>query len=269
MRFLGVDLAWGEGSSEKAANRSGVVAIDEGGRVLDAGWTIGLDETVAWMTEWGAAPALAFVDAPLLVTNESGPRDCDREVGRRFGRHLVSANTVNLASPRRAGTHLRERLVGAGWTYDDSRKGPPRSGRALTECYPYTTLVGAQEFAFHPRPPYKRKPKRFKTMAEFWPERLCAWDAIVGRLVALKGADPPLDIDSHAATGKLRATPVAGKASAYKQAEDLLDAVICAWTAALWWRHGYDKCAVLGSAGAGADPTSTIVAPVSGLESAT
>jgi hypothetical protein len=38
MRFLGIDLAWGEGSAAKPANRSGVVAIDEEGQILDAGW---------------------------------------------------------------------------------------------------------------------------------------------------------------------------------------------------------------------------------------
>lgn len=47
MRFLGIDLAWGEGSSAKPANRSGVVALDEHGQVLNAGWTIGLVDTAA------------------------------------------------------------------------------------------------------------------------------------------------------------------------------------------------------------------------------
>lgn len=37
MRFLGVDLAWGEGSDERRAADTGVAALDERGRVLDAG----------------------------------------------------------------------------------------------------------------------------------------------------------------------------------------------------------------------------------------
>ena len=45
MRFLGVDLAWGEGSPTKLANDTGVAALDESGTLLDAGWTIGVDET--------------------------------------------------------------------------------------------------------------------------------------------------------------------------------------------------------------------------------
>ena len=47
MRIPGVDLAWGEGSDAKQANPSGVVVLDSGGRVVDAGWTVGLDETVS------------------------------------------------------------------------------------------------------------------------------------------------------------------------------------------------------------------------------
>jgi predicted RNase H-like nuclease len=263
--FLGVDLAWGESSVVRPANRSGVVALDEHGRILDAGWTTGIDETVAWMDDRAGNTALGFIDAPLVVTNASGPRECEREVGRRFGRHLVSANSTNRDSPRQAGVRLRERLEAGGWRYDDGRKGPPVTGRSISECYPYTTLVGAPEFAFRPRPPYKRKPRRM-TMAEFWPERLRAWDEIVSRLATLSDADPPLDIDSHDRTRALRDTPAIGKARDYKQAEDLLDAVICAWTAALWWRHGTVACAVLGaSAGDAGGLNATIVAPGAAL----
>jgi len=103
-------------------------------------------------------------------------------------------------------------------------------------------------------------------MAKFWPQRLRAWDDIVGRLAALADGDPPLDIDSHEATRALRDTPGIGGAQAYKKAEDLLDAAICAWTAALWHRHEA-KCAVLGAPGPGAAvpirPVATIIVPIS------
>lgn len=33
----------------------------------------------------------------------------------------------------------------------------------------------------------------------------------------------------------------------YKSREDLLDAAICAWTAAYWRRHSRSRCAVLGA----------------------
>jgi len=50
----------------RVANESGVAAIDTTGRVLDAGWSRGLDETIAWIEAAAAGgPALLFVDAPL------------------------------------------------------------------------------------------------------------------------------------------------------------------------------------------------------------
>ena len=122
--------------------------------------------------------------------------------------------------------------------------GPPSGGRALSEGYPYTTLVGARQFAFRPRPPYKRKPRHL-TMTQLWPERLKAWQETIERLERLATGDPPLDLSSNPATDGLRTTPVAGRAQAYKKAEDLLDAVLCAWTAALWHPHP-EECAVLG-----------------------
>ena len=45
--------------------------------------------------------------------------------------------------------------------------------------------------------------------------------------------------------------------------EDLLDAAICAWTAALWHRHGDRRCQVLGGVehdGAGG-PIATMITP--------
>lgn len=86
-RFLGVDLAWREGDSERVANESGVAVLDDRGRVLDAGWTRGMDATVTWINEAAAdEPALLFVDAPLVVTNPRGQRPCETQVGQRYGR---------------------------------------------------------------------------------------------------------------------------------------------------------------------------------------
>jgi len=99
MRYLGVDLAWGEGSEAKPANRSGVVALEPSGTISDAGWTIGLEATIDWIQQHANDDTLLFVDAPLVITNASGPRLADRQTGQRYGRWWVSANSVNLNSP--------------------------------------------------------------------------------------------------------------------------------------------------------------------------
>jgi predicted RNase H-like nuclease len=263
MRYLGVDLAWGEGSQRKQANRSGVVALDADGSIADAGWTVGLDDTCGWIAAHAVDHTLLFVDAPLVVENAQGQRIAERHVGERYGRWWVSANSTNTASPRQAGIHLRERLEALGWRYDDGRAGPPASGRVLSECYPYTTIVGATELGYvDKRPPYKRA-ARGTPAAEAWTIRTAACDDLISRIARLRDHEIPIDLTSHAATRELVDVPSPAKAAAYKQREDLLDAAICAWTAALWHQNGTERCQVLGLEGdAPIDrPVATIVAP--------
>jgi hypothetical protein len=103
MLYLGVDLAWGEGGAAKPANQSGIAALEPGGVIAGAGWTVGLDETVDWILRHAAPETLLFVDAPLLVENPDGQRVAERQVGQRYGRWWVSANSTNTASARLAG----------------------------------------------------------------------------------------------------------------------------------------------------------------------
>jgi predicted RNase H-like nuclease len=263
VRFLGVDLAWREGDQRRPANETGVAAIDDRGRVLEAGWTRGVADTIRWVDRVaGAGPALLFADAPLVVTNPGGPRPCDRQVGQRYGRWQVSANSVNTASPRLAGVALRRELEAMGWTYSDGGDHSPAARRTVCECYPYTTLVGAAELGYdEARPRYKRKPAGMP-VARWRPLRADACDELVRRLASLSSADPPLLLDSHPATRLLRQEPAPRDDAAYKHREDLIDALICAWTAAFWSRHGTARCQVLGYASPpGTEPQATIIAP--------
>ncbi len=265
MLFLGIDLAWGKGTSNRPANETGVAAVDEDGTVCDAGWTRGLDQTLAWVEEAASSNEVhLFVDAPLVVSNATGQRVCETQVGQRYGRWKVSANTTNLSSKRLAGVGLRQRLEASGWTYDDGLGGPAGAGRRLSECYPYTTIVGAEELGYDvERPLYKRKPKAL-TMAAFRPLRAGACDGLISRMTGLASADPSLDLLSHPASAALVQEPSPEADRAYKHREDLLDALLCAWTALLWRTQGLDRCQVLGSpedGDAATRPIATIIAP--------
>src|SRR5215469_6996901 len=95
-RFIGVDLAWREVSNDLPANETGVVVIDSAGLVLAAGWTRGAEETLAWAVNAAEGhDAVMFVDASLMVRNDSGQRLCETQVGQRYGRWKVSANSTN------------------------------------------------------------------------------------------------------------------------------------------------------------------------------
>lgn len=245
MRFLGIDLAWADGD---VVNETGVVALARDGTIADAGWTSGVEETAAWIADnSGGTDCVAFIDAPLLVLNEDRQRHCERQVGQRYGTWKVSANSTNRASPRLAGVRLREELEVVGWRYDDGTSGPPASGLSLSECYPYTVLVGAEELRYDvERPRYKRKPRRMP-VARWRIVRAVACDDLIGRLSALETADPPLGLRSHPETATLaeEASPTSDRP--YKHREDLIDACLAAWAAALWHRHGRSRCQVLGA----------------------
>ena len=98
VRVIGIDLAWREGTADRVANETGLIAADESGQVIDAGWTCGTAEAIGWIDRAASPDTLLMVDAPLVVSNANGQRLCEREVGQRYGRWKVSANSTNLAS---------------------------------------------------------------------------------------------------------------------------------------------------------------------------
>ena len=266
-RYLGVDLAWREDRPDRPANETGVAVIDASGQVLDAGWTRGVEETLTWANDAaGDGDALMFVDASLVVRNEAGQRWCETQVGQRYGYAKVSANSTNRRSPRLAGVRLLQLAEKSGWQYSDGTGGPPAGGRFLAESYPYATLVGAQELGYPTqRPLYKRKPRRLPT-AQWRIERAANCDELIGRLSRLADADPPLRLASHPVTRKLTQEPSPRHDAAYKHREDLIDGLLCAWTASLWARHGLDRCQVLGLPAAPGEtvagqPAATIIVP--------
>lgn len=261
MRVLGVDLAWADG---EVVNETGVVALDGAGTVVDAGWTTGVDETVRWATEHASEITLMFVDAPLLVMNATGQRLCETRVGQRYGAWKVSANSTNLGSPRLAGVRLREELEAVGWVYADGTDGPPRRGRVLSECYPYTATVGALELGYDTeRPVYKRKPKGLP-VAAWRHERAANCDVLIERIANLGAAVPPLELKSHPVTARLINEPSPSDDRAYKHREDLIDACLAAWAGLLWAHKGEKRCQVLGADDRLADDRgrrATIIAP--------
>jgi len=262
-RFLGVDLAWAEGTAAKPANESGLACLDDTGQVLAAGWARGIDQVVDWIQRHVEPGAVLAIDAPLVVNNPTGMRVCERETGSRYGRWHVSANASNQALPRLGGVTLRRRLEQLGWSYTDGLTPVAAGTASFFECYPYTTLVGAAEFGYDDkRPRYKRMGTALP-LTERRAARAAVCDDLIQRMWRLSAADPPLDLTTHEATDRLVIEPTPLGDVAYKHREDLIDAVLSAWTASLWHRHGTGRSQVLGAA----DPLvvdgrrGTIIAP--------
>ncbi|WP_123681667.1 DUF429 domain-containing protein [Curtobacterium sp. PhB115] len=243
--YLGVDLAWGLGTPDRAPNETGLVAMDPAGTITDAGWARGVDAVTAWVAAHLGPRSLIAVDASLVVTNPTGIREAERQVGQRYGRWKVAANPTNLASAASAGARLLDRLTELGVEYVSSTDAMrERSGPAMFECYPYTTLVGVEELGYDvERPRYKRlDPTVPAGVARA--RRAEAFDELVRRLRETP-LDPPMQLDSHPLTQRL-ADPSVLHGPTHKHREDLLDGALCAWTAAFWERHGDQRVQILG-----------------------
>ncbi|WP_144714324.1 DUF429 domain-containing protein [Curtobacterium pusillum] len=244
--YLGVDLAWGLGTDRKPANETGLVAMAEDGTITDAGWARGVDAVTAWIAAHLGERSLIAVDASLVVTNPTGIREAERQVGQRYGRWKVAANPTNLASAASAGARLLERLTALGVGYADSTATMrERTGPTVFECYPYTTLVGVEELGYDvERPRYKRLDLKLPP-ATGRARRAEAFDDLVDRLRTTP-LDPPLLLDTHPLTAGLADASVL-HGPTHKHREDLLDGALCAWTAAFWERHGDDRVQILGA----------------------
>jgi predicted RNase H-like nuclease len=268
-RFLGIDLAWAEGTAARPARETGLACIDASGRVLDLSTARGIDEVAAWVARWEGPGAVAAVDGPLVVANATGSRLAEKEVASRYGRLGISAYPSNRGLPAQGAVALRRRLEDAGWEYDDG-SGAPRDAdadadaRTMLECYPYTTLVGAPELGFDAmKPRYKRLAPLLAT-AERRPHRAAEFRAVLDAVAGLARADPPLDVTTHPRAAALVADGPALVERQHKHLEDLLDGLICAWTAAYWARHGLARSQVLGATDPVVDERGrrgTIIAP--------
>lgn len=104
-------------------------------------------------------------------------RVAEKQVSQRYWRAKVYANSTNTGTKRLAGVTLLAALADRGWRYDDGRAGPPTGDLNVSECYPYTAIVGAPELGYDERPTYKRKPASVKPAASFKPVRAAACDS--------------------------------------------------------------------------------------------
>lgn len=253
MRYLGIDLAWGEGSASRPANETGVCSLAADGTVLDAGWARGVDEVEAWIVRNASDEqgphgdgTVVAIDAPLVVPNATGMRESEKQVGRAYGRWKVAANASNQGLGWLAGVTLRDRLEARGFRVVSGADDPDPAAKIMFECYPYTTLVGVEELGYDDqRPRYKRLPRGVPAPVAR-AARALATDELIARIAHLDVFDPPLDLRSHPVTRALVDEPSPIAAAAHKHREDLLDAALCAFTASLWHRHGKDRVQILG-----------------------
>lgn len=239
MRFVGVDLAW------SPRNRSGGVVVSEAGKVLTCTSTLADDDAILdFVTKAvpGGTPGLVAIDAPLAVPNETGGRPCDRQVAavfRRFEAAPYLANRRNLS--RYGGLRaeaIRQRLQSIGFRHHPYIRCQSAT-RQVVEVFPHPATVSL--FRLDRTLKYKYRPGR--SYSSRWHELTQLRDS----LASLASATPPLRLPADLATKRIEGL----RGRQFKEAEDLLDAIVCAYSARYAWHHGPRGYAVYGTADEG------------------
>ena len=222
--IAGVDLAWGEASSDAVC----LLSLRHG-RATVAGYAY-LHGDAALLGELttripARAPALLAIDAPIVCPNPSGTRPVDREISRRFWREHAGCHSANARlCPRPA--RIATALVGRGFAIGHDLA---RARRLVAEVYPHPAMVRLLRL---PRiVKYKRGPVEVRR-AEF-----AHLQGLLRGLVATEFDF--LEIGDE--TRRLLAEPWS------KPVEDLTDAFFCALVGLWHVRHRGRRSEVLGS----------------------
>ena len=230
---LGIDLAW----STRA--RSGLAVVDGDGALVESTSVVPDDELISWISRW---PDLRVVgiDAPLIVPNQFGSRECEKAIGRAYGRYDAGAYPSNRTNPLFDPPRAWRLAEPFGWSID-----PDRDARPLAlEIYPHAGMVGL--FRLGRVLPYKARPTRSVEDRKRAFHRLCD---LLEALAALR-------LQESGRWSELRrAVEEAQRPFHLARVEDEVDAIFCAHLAWLW-DHGRGALQVYGDPVAG-----LIVAP--------
>jgi predicted RNase H-like nuclease len=237
MSFVGVDLAWGP-------NGGTGICVASAERVIDSSLVRSDDEIISWLEPHVAGPCIVAVDAPLIVRNANGRRDCERLISHCFWRYHAGAHSSNLSLAAFRNGVRAERIAQALDLDVDPYFAPRTAVRRAIEVYPHpaiVTLFGLERIL-------KYKAKRRRGLEARRDEFL----ALLSRLEGLRVADHAFDITASPRWVLLHAgIATASSGAELDRLEDELDAYICAYVAVYYWTHGSARCRVVGDVRSG------------------
>jgi predicted RNase H-like nuclease len=235
--LIGIDLAW-----KSNTNHTGiaVLAATEGGvELID--YSMGdirtLQGVVDYITTHMTENTVIAIDAPLIIRNQTGQRPCETLIGQRFGRFHASAHTSNLKLyPDPNSMKLVELLGEYGFEHHpDLSKDRQRVGRWLFEVYPHAAQIVF--FGLEQRIKYK-KGNLSQKRAGLEILRGLVRTRFPAGIPSLK-LNERLTVFLEQDLGQFQGTPL-------KAYEDVLDALVCAYIAALYWYWGSERNEMIG-----------------------
>lgn len=222
MLFLGIDFGW----QGKPSGLASAEWANEGLELRTMLRRTGLAEVLTWVDEQaGSGPAMIGIDAPIVIPNQTGMRMVDRLMHREFGRYHAGCYPANLGLPSAERTLALSRALEQRGFRHAADIASRVSGRYQIEVHPHAACV--QLFDLPRILKYKKG-----RVAERRAELLRYRRLLLTKLPLFRSLNLPDLPDSGAAL---------------KEVEDQMDAVLCAYIAAVWWLWGTQRATVYGS----------------------
>ena len=227
--FIGYDSAWG------ASNTSAICELvlqDDGSLLLQKDHPV----SVNWNDAIGRAGRNAddvlniwAIDQPICVANESGCRPVEADLARAlmadFGCGAHSSNLSNPCwTPSARIWNLLRTLAANGYRHHPMAIPAAQEGLHYFECYPHPAILGL--FDLNHILKYKVRHRDRS-----------AWHRLMGLLQGLASEDLPITNVGTFVTEQLAQN---------QDNENKLDAIICAYVAAYWWKYGIKRSTMIG-----------------------
>lgn len=215
MKLAGVDLAW---QSEK--NPTAIAYGHLKGRELSITSlepaVYGIDRVFSSLQKEDLEGIA--IDASLIINNPVGQRPCETQIGKVYGSRGASCHTSNTRLyPDAKSVYLSQRLLSAGFSHING-------DRWQIECYPHPTII--EIFNLPERLKYKKGKVEQKRAGQ---KKLAVLLKMLKESNVLKLL---IDDNIHQILSETWIEALRGKA--LKCNEDVLDAVICLYTAGLY-----------------------------------
>jgi predicted RNase H-like nuclease len=227
--FTGFDSAWGASNTGAICE---LVLQDDGSLLLQkdqpvsANWNNAIDrvgrKADATLDIWA-------IDQPICVANESGCRPVEADLAEALmGDFGCGAHSSNLSNPCWTASariwDLLRTLAANGYRHSPMAIPAEDRGRHYFECYPHPAIVGLFDLDHILK--YKVRHRDGS-----------AWQQMVRLLQSLASADLPITNIGSFVTEWLAQN---------QDNENKLDAIICAYVAAYWWKYGTERSTMIG-----------------------
>lgn len=205
--YIGIDLAWGD------KNLSGfcvLVPYKKSLKIIDVKLLKSIDAITKEIQKYYDYKVYIGLDAPLIVKNEDGNRECEKLFNKDFAKYKISMLPVNRKLLKKHNSNIRSEELYKR-LQEDGFKREYNSDKVIFEVYPHSTI--AMLFNNQKILPYKRKKGRD---VGFIREQLSIYKKYLAKVIF-----------PHAI---LKSELEFLKGQGLKDFEDMLDAITCAYT---------------------------------------